>query len=137
MSVYLSFDYGSKKIGVGVGDDITRSARALSTVKPDWTALGKLIKDWQPSAFVVGLPLGKDGEEQPVTKAAREFARTLTERYGKPVHLCDERYSSVAAQSQLREDRASGLRKHRLKETDEDAEAARQILEQFLNQRAA
>ncbi len=137
MSVFLAFDYGTKKIGVGVGDDITRTARALSTVKPDWTALGKLIGDWQPSAFVVGLPLGKDGEEQPVTLAARAFAKTLGERYKKPVHLCDESYSSVSAQSALRAQRASGARKHRLKATDEDAEAARQILEQFLNERRA
>ena len=134
MSVLLGFDYGSKKVGVAVGDRITRTARALSTVKPDWAALGKLIGDWQPSAFVVGLPLGEDGEDQPITKFAREFARTLGERYGKPVHFCDERYSSVAAQSSLREARASGTRKRKLKATDEDAEAARQILEQFLNQ---
>ncbi len=137
MSVFLSFDYGTKKIGVGVGDDITRTARALATVKPDWSALGKLIKDWQPSAFVVGLPLGVDGEDQPVTLAAREFARDLGARYARPVHLCDERYSSVAAQSTLREKRASGERRHRLKSTDEDAEAARQILEQFLNNQPA
>ncbi|MEK6805890.1 MAG: Holliday junction resolvase RuvX [Pseudomonadota bacterium] len=136
MSVFLSFDYGTKKIGVGVGDDITRTARALSTVRPDWALLGKLIADWQPNAFVVGLPLGKDGEEQTITRAAREFARTLGERYKKPVHFCDERYSSVAAQSSLRAQRASGERKHRLKATDEDAEAARQILEQFLNEHA-
>jgi len=126
MSTFLSFDHGKKKIGVGIGDDITRSARALTTTRPDWAALGKLIADWQPAAFVVGLPLDKDGGEQAATRAARAFAQDLGQRYGKPVHLCDERYSSLSAQSHLRAQH---------KNTDrDDAEAARLILEQFFNE---
>lgn len=126
MSTFLSFDHGRKKIGVAIGDSLTGSARGLATLPPDWAALEKLIKEWQPSDFVVGLPLDKDGGEQPATQAAREFARALGERYQKPVHLCDERYSSIAAQSSLR---AQGKNTER-----DDAEAARLILEQFFHE---
>lgn len=129
MSTHLAFDHGRKKIGIAIGDSLTGSARGLATLPPDWAALEKLIKEWQPSDFVVGLPLDKDGGEQPATEAARRFARTLGERYKKPVHLCDERYSSVAAQSSLR---AQGKNIER-----DDAEAARLILEQYFNENHA
>lgn len=126
MSTHLAFDHGKKKIGVAIGDSLTGSARGLATLPPDWAALEKLIQEWQPSDFVVGLPLDKDGGEQAATAAARNFARTLTERYKKPVHLCDERYSSIAAQSSLR---ARGQNTER-----DDAEAARLILEQYFHE---
>lgn len=126
MSIFLAFDHGKKKIGVAIGDSLTGSARGLAAVPPEWALLEKIIKEWQPSDFVVGLPLDKDGGEQPATAAARVFARTLTERYKKPVHLCDERYSSIAAQSSLR---AQGKNTER-----DDAEAARLILEQYFNE---
>ena len=62
---YVGFDFGTKKIGVAVGSDMTRSSRALATVQvirggPDWAALDHLMDEWRPDAAVVGLPVTDD-----------------------------------------------------------------------------
>lgn len=133
MPTYLAFDYGSKRIGVAVGDDITGNARALPTVSgEDWQQLLRVIADWRPAALIVGLPLAEDGSEQPTTSAARRFAATLGERSHLPVHFADERYSSRAADDALRERRASGRMQRRVRKGDRDAASAQVILEQWL-----
>ena len=104
--VLLGFDFGMKRIGVAVGQTVTESARPLTTLKanqgnPEWNAVTKLIKTWQPDALVVGVPLNMDGTEQPLTQAARFFARQLEERFKLPVHEMDERLSSKDARERL------------------------------------
>ena len=135
-AVYLAFDYGLKRIGVAVGDSLTASARALPTLphhdKPDWIAVDQLLRDWRPSALVVGLPLDEDGGEQAITAPARRFAQELGKRSGLAVHLADERYSSRSADDALRQARASGQMARRVRKGDRDGEAARIILEQWL-----
>ena len=131
--VYLSFDYGTKRIGVAIGDAVTRAARGLGAVTRDWQQIGKLLAEWTPAACIVGLPLGEDGGEQAMTRQAREFARELQRHFKGPVHLCDERYSSRSARGDLRDARASGAMKRRVREGDKDSAAARVILEQWLN----
>jgi putative Holliday junction resolvase len=135
-SIYLAFDYGAKRIGVAVGDDLTRTARPLVTIDnaqtPDWAALDRELKAWKPTACVVGLPLDLDGNEQALSRAARAFATTLQERYHLPVHVCDERFSSRSADDELRRARQSGRMSRRVKIGDRDQQAARLILEQWL-----
>lgn len=133
---YLGFDYGTRRIGVAVGNALTGTARGLCIVRNqplDWTQISALIEEWQPEAFVVGLPLNMDGSDQPLTDAARAFARSLQGRYRRPAHTMDERLSSVAARDNLRSQRASG-RKRRISAEEKDTEAARIILEDWLNQ---
>ena len=130
--VYLAFDYGTKRIGVAIGDAVTRGARALGAVPHDWKQIGKMLADWTPAACVVGLPLGEGGEEQAITRAARKFAEELKQHFKGPVHLCDERYSSRSARDDLRGARASGAMKRRVRQGDKDSVAARIILEQWL-----
>ncbi|WP_299696373.1 Holliday junction resolvase RuvX [Hydrocarboniphaga sp.] len=136
MSGYLAFDYGLRRIGAAVGDDITGSARPLPTVanaaQPDWAAIDKLIREWQPAALIVGLPLDEDGGEQAITEPARKFSRQLQARSGLVVHLADERYSSRAADDALRDARSSGAMSRRVKKGDRDGQAARIILEQWM-----
>jgi putative Holliday junction resolvase len=130
---YLGFDYGAKRIGTAIGDDLTGSARALAAIaNGDWTALDRLVQEWKPLALVLGLPLDEDGSEQQVTVEARRFSRQLAARYRLPVHECDERYSSRAADDILRDARASGRMARRVRKGDRDGEAARVILEQWL-----
>ncbi len=132
-SVYLGFDYGSKRIGVAVGDSLTRSARPLPPLPgPDWAAIGRLVAEWRPAALIVGLPLDEDGSEQAITGPAREFAAALGKRLKLPVHQADERYSSRAADDALREARSSGRMQRRVRKGDRDGQAARVILEQWL-----
>jgi len=130
--VFLAFDYGTKRIGVAIGDAVTRAARGLGAVPQDWDKIGRLLAEWSPAACVVGLPLGEGGEEQAITKQARQFASELQQRFKGPVHLCDERYSSRSARDDLRGARASGAMTRRVREGDKDSAAARIILEQWL-----
>ncbi|WP_349257533.1 Holliday junction resolvase RuvX [Rheinheimera sp.] len=102
----LTFDYGTKSIGVAVGQELTGTASLLSALKaqdgtPDWNLLEKLITDWQPQLLLVGLPLNMDGTEQPFTARTRKFANRLHGRFGLPVELHDERLTTTEARSQL------------------------------------
>ncbi|WP_197060501.1 Holliday junction resolvase RuvX [Erwinia sp. 9145] len=102
----LAFDFGTKSIGVAIGQQLTGTARALNAIKaqdgiPDWSKVELLLKEWQPDAVVVGLPLNMDGTEQPLTARARKFANRLHGRFGIQVHLHDERLSTVEARADL------------------------------------
>ncbi|WP_019674677.1 Holliday junction resolvase RuvX [Arsukibacterium perlucidum] len=102
----LCFDYGTKSIGVAVGNDLTGSATLLAALKaqdgtPNWDQIAKLIADWQPQLLLVGLPLNMDGTEQDFTTRTRKFANRLHGRYGLPVELHDERLSTADARSRL------------------------------------
>lgn len=116
-------------MGVAVGQSVSSTATPLETLKcvhgkPNWNAVSRLIKDWKPSAFVVGKPLTLEGERQPATDAAERFARQLHGRYLLPLHFADERLSSHEA-------------KNRLKDTyNIDAHAAQLILESWLAEQA-
>lgn len=136
--VYLGFDYGLKRIGMAIGDDLTRLARPLPVVtngrEPDWIAIGKLIKEWRPDAVIVGLPVDMDGADQAITAPARHFAQELGGRYGLPVFMVDERMSSRAADDEIRTARADGRKKHRVQKGERDGVAARLILEQYLSE---
>lgn len=121
----LGFDFGGKRIGVAVGQTLTGTASALTTVdmtqqKPDWDAISSLIREWQPQALVVGIPLTMTGDTQPLTDRAKAFARKLEGRYHLPVYGVDERLSSRAARESLQS--THGV----------DPEAAKIILETWL-----
>lgn len=140
-SIFLAFDYGTRRIGVAVGDTLTGSARPLATIangdQPDWRALDKALQEWRPQACVVGLPLDLEGNEQSMTRQARAFSQKLQERFKLPVHLADERHSSRAADDELREARSSGRMQRRVRSGDRDGQAARLILEQWLRDNAS
>lgn len=104
----LGFDFGTRYIGVAVGQELTGTAQGLAALPtrdggPDWDAITRLIDEWQPQAFVVGLPLNMDDTEQPLTQAARRFGNRLQGRYNRPVYLVDERLTSVEARARLAE----------------------------------
>ncbi|MFJ5366971.1 Holliday junction resolvase RuvX [Pectobacterium punjabense] len=102
----LAFDFGTKSIGVAIGQEITGTARALTSFKaqegiPDWQKVENLLSEWQPDLVVVGLPLNMDGTEQPLTARARKFANRLHGRFGVAIELHDERLSTVEARADL------------------------------------
>jgi putative Holliday junction resolvase len=94
-----------------------------------------MIRDWQPTLLVVGLPYNVDGSESTAAVGAREFAGELAKRYAVPVEFMDERYSSIESEARLKRARASGLRKRRVAKSDVDAGAACIILERWLSER--
>lgn len=131
----LGFDFGMKSIGVAIGQTLTKSARSLTTLKakngiPDWKLVAILINEWQPDALIVGIPLNMDGTEQPITKNAKNFAKLLGEKFGLPIHLADERLTTVAARAKLFEERGSRA----IKKPKVDAVAAQLILESWICQ---
>jgi len=135
MNRVLGFDYGTQKIGVAVGQSITGTARELSVLKardgvPNWDEIATLLKEWQPDALIVGLPLNMDGSGSDISARAEKFARRLHGRFGLPVHLHDERLSSFAARGER--SNQDGGRKSRDKPID--ALAAALIVEGFLEQ---
>lgn len=119
---FLAFDYGLKRTGVASGNTLTQSATPRATVhaegKARWPLIERHIREWQPDALVVGVPLYPDGAEHDNTRRARRFANQLRGRFGLPVYEVDERYSTTQAL-------AEGAK-------DADAAAAAIILEQFL-----
>lgn len=135
---FLSFDFGQRRIGVAAGQAQTRTATALGTVAhgaaPDWDAIGKLVSEWRPVGFIVGLPLSADGDETPLSRQARDFGRGLANRFGAPVEYFDERLTSHAAQNRFAEARAAG-RARRKDAARLDALAAKIILENWLQSR--
>lgn len=106
----LCFDYGKKRIGVAVGQTVTRTATALETVransgKPDWNRIGRLIEQWQPDKLLVGRPLTLAGEKQQMTLATEKFSRRLQTRYGLVVEMIEEQLSSFAARREFKSTR--------------------------------
>jgi putative Holliday junction resolvase len=102
----LGFDFGEKKIGVAIGNTLTRQARPLEIIFSEvrearFGRIAKLIDEWRPQRLVVGLALASDGGEQPATARCRRFANQLNGRFGLPVALVDERGSSREAQDLL------------------------------------
>ena len=119
---FLSFDFGTRRVGVAVGNTLLRQAQPLKTVAAEgdarFAAVAALIEEWRPDALVVGVPFHPDGAEHENTLRARRFARQLHGRFRLAVHEVDERYTTVEAL-------AMGA-------TDADAAAAALILDQFL-----
>ena len=125
----LAFDFGEKRIGVAVGDFELRMAHPIGTIAAEDNAtrfaeIGKLVAEWNPVMLVVGLPMHGDGAEHEMSRLARRFANRLEGRFGVEVTLVDERLTSVAAESRLRE---AGARGDKVKAAL-DAAAASEIL---------
>ena len=136
--VCLSLDYGSRNIGVAIGEYQIQSARPLGVIAnrngtPDWQALDAFIEQWQPIDIILGWPLTESGEEQALCNHIKGFAKRLKHRSGLPVHFVDERFSSNAAQDEIRSMRRSGQRVRRSKHSDVDSVAAALILETWFN----
>lgn len=115
----LAFDYGEKRIGVAVGNTLTKTAEPLVIIQQKnqderWKAIEGLIKEWQADLLVVGLPKHPDGAEHVMTQKAQRFGNQLHGRFQKQVVWVDERYTSVSVQD------------------GHDALAAQLILQQYL-----
>ena len=132
---FLGLDYGTKRIGVAVGQSLTGDARALTTIScsggtPHWSDLDELISTWQPEGLVVGAPVNEDHAATPMSERSSEFGRQLSQRYNLPVHFVDERLTSHAANAELVERGASAQQRQHQR----DQIAARLILQTFFNE---
>jgi len=133
----LAFDFGTRRIGVAVGNTLVRVAHPLATIEGEgngvrFAAISALIGEWQPRQLVVGVPLHADGSSHGMTLRARRFARQLGGRFGLPVAEVDERCTTELAQSQLS---ATGAGRRGRAQRDEIA--AQLILQGFFDERGA
>lgn len=129
---FFGFDFGTKRIGLAVGQIITCQARPLTTInyykqQPNWAQIEKQMKEWRPGAFIVGIPYNMDGTEQNTTKLAKIFCQQCRKRFALDVHEMDERLSTIEARAQLFEQ--GGYKA--LQENEIDAYAAKLILESW------
>ncbi len=129
----LGFDFGTTRIGIAVGQEITATATPLNPIKardgiPNWDIIAAFVKEWQPDGFVIGLPLNMDGSENDMCQRARKFANRLHGRYNKPSYMMDERrLSSYEAKGEVIKDGGN----RNFKENSVDGIAARMILESW------
>jgi putative holliday junction resolvase len=126
----LSFDFGLKRIGVAVGNSVSRDAQPLAVISAGndqrrFDEIGRIIGEWQPQRLLVGRPSHPDGSLHEMTLRCERFARRLQGRFALPVVHIDERYTSVAAADSMR----SRPGKDRI--GSDDAEAAAIILRQY------
>lgn len=133
-TLILAFDFGTRRIGVAMGDETLGIANPLTVIDADdnatrFTEIAKLIAEWQPTRLVVGLALDMEGNEHEMTRRCRRFAHQIEGRFHLPVSLVDERLSSHEAEARLA---AQGVRWQQRK-PQLDAEAAAVILQDFLS----
>ena len=121
--VVLGFDFGARRIGVAIGNSVTREARPLitvnaATVAARWDAVAALVGEWEPARLVVGIPRHPDGTPHEMTARCERFARQLEGRTRRPVARVDERYTSAVS----------------ARADDVDATAAALILQQWFDE---
>jgi putative Holliday junction resolvase len=124
--VVLGFDFGARRIGVAIGNSVTREARPLTTVNAPqaatrWDAVAALVGEWEPALMVVGIPRHPDGTPHDMTARCERFARQLEGRFRRPVARVDERYTSAVSAAA----------------DDVDAAAAALILQQWFDEEGA
>ena len=133
----LAFDFGTRRIGVAIGNTLVGVAHPLVTIEGDslptmLAAIAVLIDEWRPQRLVVGMPLHADGTPHAMTAHAGRFVASLESRFGLPVTTVDERYTTQVAQ-----DAQDAGRKGRKGRAQRDQIAAQLILQAWLDDRAA
>jgi putative Holliday junction resolvase len=133
----LAFDFGTRRIGVAIGNSLVGVAHPLVTIEGDslstmLAAIAVLIDEWRPQRLVVGVPLHADGTPHAMTARAQRFAAALAARFGLPVEPVDERHTTQAAQATL-----DAGRRGRKGRAARDQVAAQIILQAWLDDRAA
>ena len=126
----MAFDYGTRRVGVAVGNSVTGNGQALKTIAaPNSDSLFKeieiLLKEWQPNCLVVGRPVHPDGAEHAMTAKASRFGNQLHGRFHLAVEWVDERYTSVVLEGDSE------------MQDNLDAHSAALILEQYFSELAA
>ncbi len=132
----VAFDFGLRRIGVAVGQQVTASANPIAAIRntdsgPDWQAIEGIVAEWRPARLVVGMPLHEDGSPSEMGNHVKAFIAKLG-RFDLPVEQVDERYSSLEAGELMKTERAAGLR-GRIKKEAIDSMAATLIAQRWFD----
>ncbi|PWD87469.1 Holliday junction resolvase RuvX [Ignatzschineria cameli] len=107
LSIVLGFDFGTQNLGIAVGNCLTQTAQPLTILKvthnqPRWEAIEELLQEWQPEAFIVGIPYTRDGTVTEHQKIIKKFINRLHGRFGLPVFVVNEAYSSQESERYIK-----------------------------------
>jgi putative Holliday junction resolvase len=137
----MGLDFGSKTVGVAVSDPLFLTAQGVEIIRREkenqlrktLARIEELIGEYEVGEIVLGLPMNMNGTEGVRVELTREFQEKLERRTGLPVHLYDERMTTVMADNAMME---AGIRRENRKEYV-DRIAAQLILQGYLDRRAA
>jgi len=134
----LGFDFGTRKIGVAVGQTQTATGQGIATLrynqrKVPWKQIDELIHTWQPDILVVGIAEPADGKETDFLRKTRAFAHQLTTRYGLPIRTVDERLTTQQADALIQDSTPTGKSITPRRKSLRDQLAAELILKTYLN----
>lgn len=112
----MAFDFGTQKMGMAVGQSMIESANPLALFPmkdgiPNWDELLKIVKQYQPTLFLVGLPLNMDDTESELSARSRKFARRLRHQTNIETLMVDERLTTREARDELEHYQAQGRAK--------------------------
>ncbi|MDB2411809.1 Holliday junction resolvase RuvX [Gammaproteobacteria bacterium] len=106
----LAFDFGTRHIGVAVGQTITKTSSPLTILnvaregKEFWNTISNLIDEWKPDRLLVGKPLNMDGTPSDMMKKVDPFFQKLQKISNIPCELVDERLTSFEAKQLMQKD---------------------------------
>ena len=134
----LAFDFGKRRVGVGLGIPETGTATPLATIQYHhqdvlFEEIQALIANWNPQLLLVGMPVRDDGQVANLEKPIRRFAATLKKRYDLPVEFVNEQLTSFEAVDRLKQQRQRGRRK-KVHKTEIDRQAAAILIESWLSE---
>lgn len=131
----LGIDYGTRRIGLGYGDELGVATPLPALVQADatqrWESLARIVRERRVTDLVLGYPYNMDGTAGFKAQEVDVFAAELRARFDLPVHLVDERLTSYEAESTIAKSKRRDLRSSGLV----DSRAATIILQDFLDQR--
>ena len=133
----LAFDFGTKKIGVAVGQTFTKSSSPLAVVfnkdnRINWDQILEIINEWQPQLMLIGKPLNMDGTDSDIMKLVEKFHKKLYKLTGIECKYIDERLTSFEARQNFKELMTEN--KTSIKSEAIDAHAAKILIDNWLNQ---
>ena len=133
----LSFDFGTKKIGIAVGQTITMSSSPLTVLfnkenKVNWEEVSAIIDEWKPELLLIGKPLNMDGTDSDIMEVVDNFSKKLAKLSGIECEYVDERLTSFEARQNFKELMIENNKN--IKKEIIDANAAKILIDNWFNQ---
>jgi putative Holliday junction resolvase len=136
----MGLDFGSKTVGVAISDALLVTAQGIEIIRrkeenklrQTLARIEELIVEYEVEEIVLGLPKNMNATEGIRAELTMEFKEKLERRTGLPVHMWDERLTTVAADKAMME---AGVRRENRKDYV-DMIAATLILQGYLDRRS-
>ena len=139
-STFIAFDFGMTKMGVAIGQNITNTASPLDPMtmrngSPDWDLVKQLIKEYRPTAIILGKPKVINESSEALMKNIKAFKRSLERDFNQNVEWTPEHLTSKHAKEKLKVRRQEGILSRKIMKGQIDSMAAAIFLQDWMNQR--